>query len=109
MALEDIPQIIVHDPVDRRGGPAPLQAGEDGQGLDDVAQRAWLMMRIFIGISFLEAISFRRSLKKRFLLVVPADSVNKRNETTFFTRVCVDRPSFAITLKSALNLLQIEG
>ncbi len=40
MALEDLPQVVVDDPVDLRGGPAPLQPREHGQRLHDVAQRA---------------------------------------------------------------------
>ena len=41
MALKDFPQRVVHHPVDIRGRPAPFQAGQDGQCLDDIAQRAW--------------------------------------------------------------------
>jgi len=40
MALEDFGEGVVDDPVDLGGRPAALESGEDGQRLDDVAERA---------------------------------------------------------------------
>ena len=40
MPLKDLPQRVVHDPIDMRGGPTPFQPGQDRERLDDIAQRA---------------------------------------------------------------------